>query len=683
MFITDRLTVGQITFIIRSSSSTSKTHDAVNRILGKATATRTSVLWLIYSFRSGDGHRPIGLLFAILLSLLFGGSATTDQPSSVTSMELAGAAINRTVIKGADLSEVVAYRCDGAEIIQPNANVTLSSCLSWRNGTLGDPTFFSELNMTDSDILLPRLARRSAYKRREFIELNSFYVGPNNQRIEEPIISEGVVVAPHATGLRAIFGAPELQPQSRVVLEQVMALEVEMGCMTAGIYSEESEDNGVGTDTFATNSSWRQYNGPEELYDPLSRTVDNLRAFYLPLFNTSSIDSTGLMRGINSSSTAVSRAASIQSIPFTSVGLPANATDRRKEILGNCTESIRSRLNIPGPSGAEDDGAYSCNILSITGSVVAGGVLYNYLSRMACAATSQLNLVTATVETDNMGKIAVSSFERHPSDLHYVHASLYDPVSSSNNITFWWFFEPFERYTLNPSPTSPSTHYIDQHDLPASPRATGAGSGGYILSRVGSSMLDLDALYESSRSSYMGLTALKAGQNPISFDNVTKMTTEWGGQVGASMVVSSLAMNGYAALHAPALTVESTGGVDAVCYTAPYALVFLPLVLSALIIVGWIGILFAKYSSSFRFANQLQGLYTGMSPYWGVVCPNESSWQVVLAWDNSPSDKPHLAFAGSDPYSRGAWTGTAMEFMRSGDHPLRVLRTESETDSKD
>ncbi|KAK1224037.1 hypothetical protein PQX77_013059 [Marasmius sp. AFHP31] len=498
-------------------------------------------------------------------------------------MELAGAAINRTVIKGVDLSEVVAYRCDGAEIVQPNANVTLSSCLSWKNGTLGDPTFFSELNMTDSDILVSRLSRRSAYKRRKFIELNSFHAGPSNQRVEEPIISEGVVVVPHATGPTTIFGAPDLKPQSRVVLEQVMALEVEIGLYDCW-------------DIFGG------YNGPEDLYDPLSKTVDGLRAFYLPLFDPSSIDSTGLMRGINSSNAAVSRAASIHSIPFTSVGLPANATDRRKEILGNCTESIRSKLNILGPSGAEDDGAYSCNILrvGITGSAVAGGVLYNYLSRKAAS----------------MGKIAVSSFIRHPSDLHCVYASLYDPVPSSDNITvLWLFFEPFERYTLNPSPTSPSTHYIDQHELPASPRATGAGSGGYILSRVGSSMLDPDALYESSRSFYMGLTALEAGQNPIFFENATKMTTEWGGQVGASMVVSSLALpNGYAALHAPALIVESTS--DAVCYTAPYALGFLPLVLSALIILGWIGILFVKYSSSFRFANNSRGCTRGCHRTW-------------------------------------------------------------------
>ncbi|KAL0578785.1 hypothetical protein V5O48_003197 [Marasmius crinis-equi] len=689
MFITDRLTVGQITFIIRVAIqvitysglflitllilatsprvSPLKTHDVVNRILGKSTATKTSASWIFYSLRGRNVGSAIstGLLFAVSLSLLFGvfasisdigflgfyscngrRSSTTDQPASVTSMDLAVASINRAMINGTDLSQVTAYRCDAAEVIQPNANITLSSCLSWKNGTFNDPSYFSGLNMTDSEILLPRLFRRMLYKRKEIISPNIFSVGPSNKRIEEAAISEGVVVVPHEMGLRVLFGSPDLKPYSKVALEQVMALEVEMGCMTVGIYSEQSEDNEIVTDNYATNSSWRQYHGPDALYDALSKTVDDVRAFYLPLFNTSSLNSNGLMKGINTS----------------------------KEILGNCTEAIRSKLNIPGPNDAEKKSSESernsCNVLGVTGSIAAdNGVLYNYLSRMVCATTSQLNLASATVETDDQGRVKVSSLTRHPSDLHSVYASFYDPVrSNTSDLTVWNFFEPAERYTLSPNPASPSFHYIYQREAPPNTRTTGVGSGGYVLSRIGTSMLDPGGLYEGGI--YTGVTMLNAGQKPIVFDNVTNMATEWGGQIGASVAISSLALNGYAALNGPSLTVESTGGTDAVCYKPPYAIGFLPLLLAALIVIGWAVALFAK-PSNLRFVKQLEGLYAGMAPYWGVVCPGVSAQGAILAWENSIPGGPRLDFVGPGSESQ-ARSKTAMEFLSSGDVSLHV-----------
>ncbi|KDQ53187.1 hypothetical protein JAAARDRAFT_94368, partial [Jaapia argillacea MUCL 33604] len=71
-----------------------------------------------------------------------------------------------------------------------------------------------------------------------------------------------------------------------------LALEVDVGCMSLGIYSsQDSDGTGEGFDYFATNGTWREYNGPDYLQSVLAKTVDDIRQYYLPIFNTSTLDS--------------------------------------------------------------------------------------------------------------------------------------------------------------------------------------------------------------------------------------------------------------------------------------------------------------------------------------------------------------------------------------------------------
>ena len=154
MLVTERLTIGQVTFIFRvviqiltyggaflityiilASSprvASFKTHDVVNRVLGKATATEGSARWILNSIRgkNTDPILPTRLIVAISLSLLLGifssvsdigflgfhscsvpGPPVQDRPSSITTESLAKNAVQAALVNGTtNISQAKAYR---------------------------------------------------------------------------------------------------------------------------------------------------------------------------------------------------------------------------------------------------------------------------------------------------------------------------------------------------------------------------------------------------------------------------------------------------------------------------------------------------------------------------------------------------------------------------------------------
>ncbi|KAK7051662.1 hypothetical protein VNI00_004641 [Paramarasmius palmivorus] len=696
MLVSERLTVGQITFILRAAIqvltfgglllipyiilassprvASLRTHDTVNRILSKYTATKTAALWIIEALRgrNTDPILPRRLLLAILLSFLLGvfssisdlgflglyacptaGPSTLDKPSSITSRELAAVAINASMALDTDPATVTAYRCDYAGEFQfevgVNRYVTERACQSWHNSTFADSAFFSGLNMTDSDVLIPRQLRKYAHKDGD-LRLNSYYIGPGTKRIQESTISNGVMISPHDMGFKAVFGVPQLGPQARVSFNEAMALEVEMGCMDLGIYTRRDYDDssiGGSFDIFATDSSWRKYHGPRDLYDILSKAVDDYRTYYRPLFNESSIDSRGSLVLDGGNFTFLSSMASIEGGLFGIRQTPVEDYTMIGGIMNDCARAIHEKFGIELINGdyyGRLGAPAMCNMLSISGSTASEGYVYQGLSRMVCATTTQLNLVSTVIETTAEGQVNLTAFDRLPSDLNYVHASLFDAIPSDDGGHIWAEYKPIERYTLNPNPSSQSQHYVLQRPSYSSFRSIGAGSAGGIITCAGDAMLGLGGLWTAD---YGAIRVLDEGTRQISFD--PSMITKWGGGVGASFIQESIAFNGWAAYQSVSIQVESTGGGVATCYSGLYVLGFAPLLVASLVVIGWmVFILVASGGvSALRYGKQLEELYSGMSPFWGVVCPTTRAQDAYLFWEDEYPAGPQLALAKS------------------------------------
>ncbi|KAK7016432.1 hypothetical protein VNI00_018891 [Paramarasmius palmivorus] len=737
MLVSERLTVGQITFILRAAIqvltfgglllipyiilassprvASLRTHDTVNRILSKYTATKTAALWIIEALRgrNTDPILPRRLLLAILLSFLLGvfsgisdlgflgfyacptpGPGTLDKPSSITSRELAAAAINASMAIDTDPATVTAYRfvtmnhllvdpisrtcrCDYAEEFrfefdEFNASVTRRVCQSWHNSTFADPAFFSGLNMTDSDVLIPRQLRKYSYKRDDYLRLNSYYIGLGIKRTRESTISNGVMVNPHDMGLKAVFGVPQLGPQARVSLNEAMALEVEMGCMDLGIYSRKDYDDPIGGsfDIFATDSSWRKYHGPGNLYDILSKAVDDLRTHFRPLFNESSIDSRGSLVLNGGNSSFPSSMASIQLGSFPIGGtFDSESVITESRIENDCAQAIRKKFGIEPINGDYYEITRvggMCSMLSISGSSASEGYVYQGLSRMVCATTTQLNLVSTVIETTAEGQVNFTTFDRLPSDLNYVYASLFDVIPSDDGGLIWAEYKPIERYILTPNPSSESQHYVLQRPSYSIFRVVGAGSAGGIITCAGDAMLGLGGLLGYTDSG--AIAVLDEGTRQISFD--PSIITKWGGEVGASFILESIAFNGWAAYQSAPIQVESTGGKIATCYRGLYVLGFAPLLVASLVVIGWmVFILVASGGvSALRYGKQLEELYSGMSPFWGVVCPTTRAQDAYLFWEDEYPAGPQLALAKSGiPNDVEERERTAVEFLAQQD----------------
>jgi hypothetical protein len=690
MILSTALTIGQITFILRVAiqilsygglfligriilGSTPRlapidTHDLINRVVGKSTATSSSAKWVISRLRGkhGDPTPSITLLIALLLSLSYVGFAALSdigflgfyacstpgpskiaRPASISSDEAAHELVVANLINGTDPSTVKVYRCDAAETIV-FGKISENGCTAWHNSTYADPSLFTAINTTDTDALMPRQITRHPHL--NTIDLNSYYFGPGAKPIRTTTIQNGLAIKPHDTGVTLVLGVPKMTSQQKVTLSKSMSLAVDVGCMALGIYTSQPASNiNEGVDFLATNGTWRQYSGPDYLQGVLSKAADEIRAYYAPLFDNTTTSSMGFMAGYNKSSTLLSPAAKVTKFRLPTIG--ASFDTPQKAILGNCTDNLKHQLGLPVTNELDLGGM--CGLLALSGSAATNGTLYYGMSRMLCATATQVNMVSATVEMDER-EAASLNITQLPSDIHHVYADYWDPAVLGN-VTNFVNFMPVERFTLSDDPTSPSTHFIVHRESWVG-RSIGPGSGGGAFTRIGDMMFSINGFF-SGDSDFIGLSLLQSGYDQL--DLTPQIVTAWVGEISASAMLASVSYNGWAAKDSQPVMILSTGGEPASCYTPYYALGFFPLVLSATFVVLWA--LFMLMTSALHGVKQLEKLYAGTSPYVATVCPSATPSQTLLVWEANP--QPHLQIVTKGYPIEGGPSETAVRYL--------------------
>jgi len=658
MILSESLTIGQITFVLRVAvhilSYTGlalinllilgnaprvaliETHDVINRHVGASSATLSSAKWILNRLRSRkDPISSTNLLIPLFLSLSYTafvtlsdigflgfyacsipGPTILDVPASVSFDNAARALVaanffNRT---GTDPSTIMAYRCNAVAPID-FGNSTLSGCTAWSNSTYADPTWFFDINSTDTDILMPRQLSPDTNPKSDASPLNSYHYGPAMERLTKPTIVRGLAIDPRETGLRVVIGVPQLTRQRKVELLKVMALEVDIGCMDLGIYSKLRG----GSDFFDTNSNWRKYAGPPYLRDVLSNTADTIRQFYRPFFHESSANNqSGYIYG-NVTTSPLSGVAEIAR--FT---LPGSNFHTADYITGNCTQDLQSQLGIPAPTNGQSS---MCGFLAMSGLILLNGQSFHGLSRMVCATATQLNMVDASIAVDAEDNMSLN-LTRLPSDLNHLHADFWRE-QMDGNVTKLRIYDPYDRFTLAENPASPTRHFITQNARNISSKTFGPGAGGEALTLVGNMMLASDPALGNA--DYAALPLLDQGFDRL----ITVNTTQWSGQLGASFILKSVGYNGWAARWSSPVPVRSTGGPKTgSCYRPQYVLGFVPLACSATVVIVWAIVMFVRKSLS--GAKLLGRAYGGLQPYVDVMCPGAPVKDTVLVWEKAP-----------------------------------------------
>ena len=436
-----------------------------------------------------------------------------------------------------------------------------------------------------------------------------------------------------------------------------MALEVDVGCMDLGIYSQQNVDTlGNGIDLFATSSNWRKYTGPDYLRGVLANTTDTVRQFYRPFFNESSLDSDGFIYGINETTSLLSGAANIAW--FAPPGLlGSDAIDTASYITGNCTLDLQSQLGIPALKNQQGS---MCGFLAIGGSLSSNGQRYKGLSRMVCATATQLNMVDATIAVDAGNRMSLN-LTRLPSDLNHVHADYWDERKDGNDNLFV-AFDPYDRFTLAENPASSTIHFITQYEFFLSDNTLGPGSGGGALGLIGNMMLASDISLDNV--DYAALALLDEGFDDVNLVNAsTVRTTQWSGQLGASFILGSVGYNGWAARASSQMSVLSTGGKTGSCYSPQYGLGFVPLVFSATAAIIWAIVMFVRKSLS--GTKSLGYAYGGLRPYVDVMCPGAPMKDTLLIWEKSPEAKLQVVSKGDVVLDSGKGSEMALGFLKA------------------
>jgi hypothetical protein len=697
LVITDSLTVGQLTFILRVAIqiltlagpfiigfiilsnaprlASFSTHDILNRIVGKLSVTKSSLKWTLNYIRGGrrqsqtanhaqkpDPGRSFGLALTVALLFLYGllsslsdigflglyscfpsGSVQSDKPASIKDEETARSAMMSNFVSGSNPAGVVVNRCEGpSSPFYLNEDISGLGCTSWHNSTWLDREFFSGINTTNSDMLLPMRLGSNV------MNVTAFRADPGAQRITVPTISGGILVNPTDTGLQAIFGVPQVNPRQGFTIEKTMALEVDAGCMSLGVYTTRLLDDVTPAfDYISMNGTWRYYSGPDILEGVLANYTDAVREYYLPYFNASTLQSDGTIWSYNKSSHAL--LSTVPNLQF--ISLPTIATTGSPEedaILGKCTNSIREQLGLPA-FNLSDEQYYECSLVGLSGSVEDNGTIILAMTQMLCATTSQINMVSATAtpspETAQSTNSTIAlNYTRLPSTLNQLTADFWSEVPvSDGSVYFHW--QPYQQYTLSDdptpqSPTFPTSHYIMTKRAWIGSRVAGAASGGYALQRVGSKMLRFSELVG-------GILLVDAIDHIEGSDQFSPVTvTKWMGQVGSSYILNSIQYNPWVALEAPSIQITNQVGPLSICYHPPFALGFLPLVLSAIIVFVWTIVTLLR--TPLRNLRRLKGLYGGMTPYRAAVCPDEDPSALALIWRYDPKSKDHLEVFSPD-----------------------------------
>ncbi|KAF9527852.1 hypothetical protein CPB83DRAFT_855303 [Crepidotus variabilis] len=672
--LSDRLTSGQITFVLRvvvqilsyggifllgliilgntPQIAPLKTHDTLNRVVGKSTATSTTIRWIKDRFfvKNPDSTPSKHLLIALVLSLSYGlfvalsdagflglracsvpFAPFTDFPASIRSEADARAFNGKIIFEGADPSQVKSLRCNSAEIIPLNNNgrdIALS-CTSWVNSTYNDPSSFRSINLTDTEALTPRMLGPAHSGSSDETDLQTYYFGPLGKTAVEAKVNSGIAIVPHNMGATMLLGAPNLAKSQLVNLPKTMAIEVSVGCLPLGLVGID-DPAAVGmtnkTDYFIPDDMYNlslraNFTGPDLLFEPLSATAAQIRQAALQGYNTSNIQRNGYFKSVNSTGALYSWSTSVRN------WLPNY--DMQDDILAatkQCSNLVQTALNITTPLATIwQSSLRACSALVLTGSSIENGQLLRRYSAMVCASTTSFKIVSATLQTDEEGSVTATT-DTIPSDLHEVQADFFEAhYNATTNITSLTGHGSNRRFTLSDNPSGQLEHYISQ-SLPISSSvyglASGAASAGYTIAQIGAALLDPSTDTTSSSQYLVNATFFSCSN--YSSAHVTR----WGGQLAASYFMSSYALNGFVALGQEALTVRSSGGRPAVCYQLPYFAAFAPLLVAAVAIIFWS--FYMLLASKLRGVKVWEKRYGGLAPTLNKHSPDD-----VLAWEDA------------------------------------------------
>ncbi|KAJ6571345.1 hypothetical protein B0H19DRAFT_1129779 [Mycena capillaripes] len=705
MLLTDSLSVGQLTFILRLviqvlnygglfilgliiASNAPRivplaTHDVLNRIVGKITSTKESLKWCAEYVlgRSGRTPSPSSLLAAVILSAVYVGFAalsdvaflgfhtcTTpfaayyDFSSSIGTDSAAMEAVVANLLDGTDAASVKVSRCDSSTLHDfgsdmYGARLKKYICNNWTNSTLTDRSFYQNLNFTDTAVLMnAQLRALNLTNSSPDFYVNTFSVSVGNTRTRLPTIQRGIFVEPHATGARAVLGVPNLPPDRSVVIDKTMLMEVDMGCMELGLFTQVDLDVDEGFDIFA--AEWKNnYTGPEVLQPIVKKYSALVRDLVRPLFNESSKDDNGFLYAAQAGnftsmtplegSVQATAQISTFSLPLSTFSNLTNSFDLQTNIMMNCTADVYGALNITlldKDAGFNTD--HQCGMFGVTGSFVEDGVVYAGMSRFFCAMAAQVNMASVTITTDALGAIS-ANHTRLPSDLHYVAASWWDIVTA-NGTNYWTDYGDFERFALSSSATSYQTnHYIAQYDSDTfdSGRSEGPGSAGSFVSRLGSYVMNWGPGSEDDT----GMSILEDGTNSINFN--ASIVPAWGGKVAGALIRNSLTYNGFAAQQGPRMLVSSTGGRPAVCYDLRYGAAVMPLFIAAAVAVAWSALILT--TTAFKGVGPVRRSYGGVEPLRVTLCSKWAVNHATLAWQNVPELHLEAVQNGDDPAYSG------------------------------
>ncbi|KAJ7030952.1 hypothetical protein C8F04DRAFT_1111919 [Mycena alexandri] len=711
MLLTDSLSVGQLTFILRLviqalnygglfilgliiASNAPRvaplgTHDVLNRIVGKITSTKESLKWCAEYVlgRSGGTPYPSSLLVAVMLSTVYVGFAalsdvaflgfhtcTTpfadyyDFPASIGTDRAAMDAVVANLVDGTDPASVKVSRCDSSTLQNYGSDMngvplTEYVCDDWTNSTLIDRSFYQHLNFTDTAVLMnAQLRTLNLTNSSSDFYLNTFAVGVGNTRTRLPTIQRGIFVEPHATGARAMLGVPDLPPDKSIVIDKTMLMEVDMGCMELGLFTQDDLDADESFDIFAT--EWKNhYTGPAVLQPVVQKYAAVVRDLVRPLFNESSRDENGFLYApqVGNITSLTPLGGSVEATAqIATFFLPLSIFDIQFNMTMNCTADVYGALNVTLlEKGTGFDTDAQCGMFGVTGSFVEDGVPYAGMSRFFCATATQVNMASVTITTDALGAIS-ATHTRLPSDLHYVAASWWNIVTA-NGTDNWENYIPFERFVLSSSATSSQTnHYIAQYESDSSHGERsygGPGSAGSFVSRLGSYVMNWGPGSEDDT----GMSILEDGTNYIDFN--ASIVPAWGGKLAGALIRNSLAYNGFAAQQGPQTLVSSTGGRPAVCYDLRYGAAVMPLFIAAAVAIAWSA--FILTTTAFKGAGPVKRAYGGVEPLRVTLCPKWALDDATLAWQNQP--EPHLeAVEDGDAAYSGGEAGSAASYLSKG-----------------
>jgi hypothetical protein len=272
-------------------------------------------------------------------------------------------------------------------------------------------------------------------------------------------------------------------------------------------------------------------------------------------------------------------------------------------------------------------------------------------------------MVAATIEVnvDDAVKVSIINMTRLPSDLNYLRADYWDTTEEGNDIRITEI-APYERFTLQDNPDGATSHFLSHRSVTFSVGSVhhGPGSGGYAFRRVGAMIMS--GISNTIGSTFSGLALLDEGFESLNIE--PSLVTRWAGQVGAAYLAGSVGYNGWTARASAPIEVFSTGGETGTCYKPPYAVGFLPLVLSALFVIIWSFLLLLR--SSLLGSSRLRQAYEGLGPYCGVMCPGAPVKETLLLWEGAGAD-PHLQLV-SEEHAVSDASGTALTFLEGGTH---------------